>query len=1339
MSDKTIPSTSQWSKEKVTSSSSSVQEAGNIPMKDKNEINGSVLPVSTAFSGRGHSSRKVKQPESQHLLMEVGKEAVQSSTQVPSAVETTKTPLIESPEEPASQLRATSSNKILSIMEAAKMPVRKLDKLNVTSPPVSTASLSTEHSLEKEKLSETQQQKEEEAIPSPSIRGLSASETCNAPSTKAPQAGLVQPKEHHTSHASLQDALLFVEAMSAQTLGYESVKNASSQTQNASHLVTLKADTEVPAKLPNSLLPQTPGSPITAKITIRTHQAAGNEPTIKQATTSKSTAPIFSAGSQTTVVSPTNVAQAHKKRVVIPFTATATPMTSTVITQKSVTFQQCLASRNIKVVAPSKAPRNTSSQNIIIVPRHLSSVSPHTVSPLSETQLASIVSTVASRKYSLSPASKAAGLAMPSLSSVPLKTIVVASKQSLPIVTSHTTATSTLAHPKFKILVPRQVPVEASRQQLSSLPQKTILTRRQEPVETAPSVAVSLAQPVSSSQQPSISVDSQTISGEKTTTLPQQKENISENSESHKQTASVTKTTNVLTETRLNSESSFSPELVQTSVSPAVPPTSQSQPKLSAVIKLTRLPFSLTAKESVLVQKTLKGSTEVLSFVRNSPNVSTISVTTHEKPSLVKSTKSSLTRPNSQACQLSEKPNDIQTCQLSEKPNNLKEKTVKNTHLFSAVSERKSAPTESPAAFLDTPVSEMSITSCDSSLDLDSNKDFVKHNNPLGTQEKSSDLPIRLTSIISKDTSDAHAQMSKIQFLAQLAVSPVDQVQQEAFSSDAVDARAASAETSTNDSTPLQKDSLVARLRNHLKTCLRPEKPEPLKETEAPVNSKRPRLADVVTDSPTQSALTDNVASFKDTTKDSNSISPRISRLCKGGVRSKKIVSRASSVSPRRSSLTKDSASPKKTATSVSPRRRDLTRAGASPNKITSESTAVGLRRSSTRNDAKAKIKCEADSPSAKSSRFANDGIRPKKTKESTPAMKPKLIQDATNSKKSLKVANAKKLAKAEKSKLTTLRKSKQKLQQKIQLRESNTNCETVKKCKSKAVWTPPRIPVNTSPQTKGSSLSPIPAKSERSQNTGQSSTPTNRSQIVKSKGTQSSPCTVVFPPSVSLHPIPVKAPPIVSPLQPLSVIGRRLLRNQCGECGRVLSSPAALESHVSLHTGHRPFSCTLCGKGFPDSKGLKRHGRVHRNGRIHICPQCGKGFVYRFSLTKHIQMVHNRMKPFPCPVCNKGFFTKRDVEGHVRMHTGEKPFHCNLCEKKFARRVELNMHLRWHNGEKRHWCPYCGKGFLDSNNLKRHKYIHTGERPHACPHCSKHFTQSGHLKKHLKNVHKVE
>lgn len=329
---------------------------------------------------------------------------------------------------------------------------------------------------------------------------------------------------------------------------------------------------------------------------------------------------------------------------------------------------------------------------------------------------------------------------------------------------------------------------------------------------------------------------------------------------------------------------------------------------------------------------------------------------------------------------------------------------------------------------------------------------------------------------------------------------------------------------------------------------------------------------------------------------------------------------------------------------------------------------------------------------------------------------KNRLMQADTSPKNEFKVVNAKKLAKTKKANIVKVKTSKRLSQNNAKtkwLEENRPGNGAVKKVRSSGVWIPPIIEIT------GEESEAVSIKKETS-------------------SLRSPERCLVHPPSVSLHPIPVKAAPVVSPLQPLSLIGSRLLKNQCGECGQVLGSSAALENHVSLHTGQRPFSCRLCGKCFTDEKGLKRHGRVHRNGKIYVCKKCGKGFVYRFSLTKHLQMVHRRIKPFVCQICNKSFFTKLDVESHIRIHTGEKPFHCNLCERKFIRRVDLNVHLRWHNGEKRYWCPYCDKGFLDLNNLKRHKFIHTGEKPHPCPHCPKHFTQSAHLKKHVKNVHKI-
>ncbi|XP_043971073.1 uncharacterized protein LOC122830084 [Gambusia affinis] len=340
--------------------------------------------------------------------------------------------------------------------------------------------------------------------------------------------------------------------------------------------------------------------------------------------------------------------------------------------------------------------------------------------------------------------------------------------------------------------------------------------------------------------------------------------------------------------------------------------------------------------------------------------------------------------------------------------------------------------------------------------------------------------------------------------------------------------------------------------------------------------------------------------------------------------------------------------------------------------------------------------KSEPESPSPKCLKMAKNDPSPSMTVESNPK-KPRQLQGHCGRKTNHKVASAKKLTNAAKGRRRVGKKRGSYKKKKLELPVISSG--VVKKWRAK-VWYPPMLPPNEKPMT--DIIRPPPLKVE-----------------------------------YRIPDIPLSAPPIVSPLQPLAVIGRHLLRNQCGECGRVFSNSNALESHVSLHRIYRPFSCKLCGKYFPDSKTFKRHDRVHRNGRIHVCQHCGKGFVYRFGLSKHIQMVHGRIRPFICQVCGNGFYTKRDVEIHIRIHTGEKPFQCHICERRFTRKVELNVHLRWHNGEKRHWCQYCGKGFLDYNNLKRHRYTHTGEKPYSCPHCPKNFTQTGHLKKHVKTVHK--
>ena len=105
----------------------------------------------------------------------------------------------------------------------------------------------------------------------------------------------------------------------------------------------------------------------------------------------------------------------------------------------------------------------------------------------------------------------------------------------------------------------------------------------------------------------------------------------------------------------------------------------------------------------------------------------------------------------------------------------------------------------------------------------------------------------------------------------------------------------------------------------------------------------------------------------------------------------------------------------------------------------------------------------------------------------------------------------------------------------------------------------------------------------------------------------------------------------------------------------------------------------------------------------------------------------------FECETCGKCFKKRRDLNVHVRIHTGEKPFPCKTCKKVFAYSSALKAHARTHTGEKPYVCKYCNKGFTQSTHLKSHERIHTGEKPYKCKKCKTCFNQKSSLNTHEK------
>ncbi|XP_014250711.1 zinc finger protein 70-like [Cimex lectularius] len=103
-------------------------------------------------------------------------------------------------------------------------------------------------------------------------------------------------------------------------------------------------------------------------------------------------------------------------------------------------------------------------------------------------------------------------------------------------------------------------------------------------------------------------------------------------------------------------------------------------------------------------------------------------------------------------------------------------------------------------------------------------------------------------------------------------------------------------------------------------------------------------------------------------------------------------------------------------------------------------------------------------------------------------------------------------------------------------------------------------------------------------------------------------------------------------------------------------SSEDAQEQDARRPTGKgRPeFKCTVCMKNFATRGSLEVHSTIHTGVRPFVCSVCDKSFRHKVNLMEHFQRKHSQVRPYICDVCAARFVTKQELVRHYKKHIGD-------------------------------------------------------------------------------------
>lgn len=222
-----------------------------------------------------------------------------------------------------------------------------------------------------------------------------------------------------------------------------------------------------------------------------------------------------------------------------------------------------------------------------------------------------------------------------------------------------------------------------------------------------------------------------------------------------------------------------------------------------------------------------------------------------------------------------------------------------------------------------------------------------------------------------------------------------------------------------------------------------------------------------------------------------------------------------------------------------------------------------------------------------------------------------------------------------------------------------------------------------------------------------------------------------------------------------------------CHLCTLVAPSQSALEEHMNIHTGSRPFHCLECGFSCSLQSTLNQHLVTHHKD----AGSNGSNGIMERSPTSYESSMEQRLKEqslaredsdrdndnsnntsgmqqqVTSPVTTAApplqqlpglpAVVPPTFPQHEHHEHSNKVFQCKLCTHISPTKTHLNEHMNVHSGKKPYKCLVCGFSSAFRSSLMRHLIVHTGtSKQYKCESCHYQTPYKCNLQAHRRKRH---